>query len=490
MASFTNSIPIPSLNPSISTTSSEFLNTLSNDLSWLLDNTEDCDVILQVGQEPNIRKFYAHIALLRARSSYFRLALSKEWAKREEDGLVLFHKPNIYPEIFEEILKYIYKGTVDLDEQNGRNLLNLLTAGDELMLDQFCSYIQAFLIERKFEWLEENLVDVLRTTQNYNNCTALREHCLELIAERPASIFRSEGFVSLDKELLISLLKRDDLEMDEVEIWNYVVKWGISNTPDLLELDKEKWTEENYEALSDTLSQYIPLIRFFDISSSDFYDWVRPYDKILPKDLNEDIVRYHFKPGSIPHSIVLPPRDQGMNLDSLIIKPIHARLICGWIDGKDILGPTYVKATYDFRLLVRGTRDGFDATTFHTRCDRKGATVVVMKLEGSGEILGGYNAAYWRTGAVYIQSDKSFIFSLRDGKNLQEVRLSRVKDSSSAMYGHTSYGPHFGTADLRMYSLFNNSENCSCQQASYYKSITEQVRFAAEEYEVFQVVQK
>lgn len=88
-----------------SSASSEFLNTLSNDLSWLLENIEDCDVALQVGREPNVRNFYAHIALLRARSSYFRVALSKEWAKRDENGLILFRKPNISPEVFEEILK-------------------------------------------------------------------------------------------------------------------------------------------------------------------------------------------------------------------------------------------------------------------------------------------------------------------------------------------------------------------------------------------------
>ncbi|CAG8763710.1 32218_t:CDS:2 [Gigaspora margarita] len=210
----------------------------------------------------------------------------------------------------------MYKGKIELGGQDGQNLLNLLTAGDELMLDEFCNYIQNFLIQQKFEWLEENLVEVLRITGNCSSCTALREYYL-----------------------------------------------------------------------------------------------------------NEDILKYHLKPGSIPRSIVLPPRDQGMNLDSLIIKPIHARLICGWIDGKNIL-------------------------------------------------------------------DKSFIFSLGDGKNLQEVKLSRVRDSATSMYGHTSYGPHFGTADLRMYSPFNNKENCSCQQASYFRTVTEHVRFAVEEYEVFQVVPK
>ncbi|CAJ0866840.1 3268_t:CDS:2 [Entrophospora sp. SA101] len=422
----------------------EFLSKLSNDISWLLHNSDDCDVLIQVGEEPNSKGFPCHIAILRARSSYFRRALSKDWSKREPDGLVYFFKPNVQPEMFE---KYIYCASMDFSEEDEETLLKLLTLGDELMLDQYCIQIQHFLIGNKYEWLEENLVETLRITNNCNSCTLLRNHCLELIAEKPASIFRSEGFISLEEELLVSALK-------------------------------------------ETLSQCIPLIRYFSVASSDYYDHIIPFKKILPPELNDDILRYHLKPGSIPNSMALPPRDQGMNLDSLIIKPSHARIICNWIDGRDIVTPTFTKATYDFRLLVRGSSDGFDASKFHARCDRKGATVVFIRIENSGEIIGGYNSAYWRTGAIYIHSDKSFLFSLGDGKKLQNAILSRIRDSPNAMYGHTSYGPHFGTSDLRMYTPFNNKENCSCQPGSYYKPITENVRFSAGEYEVFQLIPK
>nr|CAG8452105.1 119_t:CDS:1 [Entrophospora candida] len=379
---------------------------------------------------------------------------------------------------------------MDFSEEDEETLLKLLTLGDELMLDQYCIQIQHFLIGNKYEWLEENLVETLRITNNCNSCTLLRNHCLELIAEKPASIFRSEGFISLEEELLVSLLRRDDIEMEEIEIWNYMIRWGIANTLGLVAIDIKNWTDANYRALKETLSQCIPLIRYFSVASSDYYDHIIPFKKILPPELNDDILRYHLKPGSIPNSMALPPRDQGMNLDSLIIKPSHARIICNWIDGRDIVTPTFTKATYDFRLLVRGSSDGFDASKFHARCDRKGATVVFIRIENSGEIIGGYNSAYWRTGAVYIHSDKSFLFSLGDGKKLQNAILSRIRDSPNAMYGHTSYGPHFGTSDLRMYTPFNNKENCSCQPGSYYKPITENVRFSAGEYEVFQLIPK
>ncbi|CAJ0650255.1 15223_t:CDS:2 [Entrophospora sp. SA101] len=386
----------------------EFLSKLSNDISWLLHNSDDCDVLIQVGEEPNSKGFPCHIAILRARSSYFRRALSKDWSKREPDGLVYFFKPNVQPEMFE---KYIYCASMDFSEEDEETLLKLLTLGDELMLDQYCIQIQHFLIGNKYEWLEENLVETLRITNNCNSCTLLRNHCLELIAEKPASIFRSEGFISLEEELLVSLLRRDDIEMEEIEIWNYMIRWGIANTLGLVAIDIKNWTDANYRALKETLSQCIPLIRYFSVASSDYYDHIIPFKKILPPELNDDILRYHLKPGSIPNSMALPPRDQGMNLDSLIIKPSHARIICNWIDGRDIVTPTFTKATYDFRLLVRGSSDGFDASKFHA-------------------------------------------------------------------------------SDLRMYTPFNNKENCSCQPGSYYKPITENVRFSAGEYEVFQLIPK
>lgn len=42
------------------------------------------------------------------------------------------------------------------------------------------------------------------------------------------------------------------------------------------------------------------------------------------------------------------------------------------------------------QLLYRGTSDGFDAATFHDRCDNKGATLTVIErvydADGDGDI--------------------------------------------------------------------------------------------------------
>ncbi|CAG8845454.1 28430_t:CDS:1, partial [Racocetra persica] len=81
----------------------EFYESLSTDFNQLLEESDDYDMIIYVGKEPNVKKFYAHTVILRARSTYFRRALSRDWAKKE-NGSIVFQKPNITKDVFLFIL--------------------------------------------------------------------------------------------------------------------------------------------------------------------------------------------------------------------------------------------------------------------------------------------------------------------------------------------------------------------------------------------------
>ena|ERR1051325_9153845 len=78
---------------------------LIRDISRLYEDSDDCNVQIQVGHGSNVRVFKAHSVILRARSSYFRAALSSNWAKKDGDYMIL-HQPNISPIVFEIILRY------------------------------------------------------------------------------------------------------------------------------------------------------------------------------------------------------------------------------------------------------------------------------------------------------------------------------------------------------------------------------------------------
>jgi hypothetical protein len=70
----------------------------------MLDDADDYNVIIQVGENQNTKEFRAHSVILRARSSYFKGALSANWITKQ-NNMIIFNKPNITPTVFDMILK-------------------------------------------------------------------------------------------------------------------------------------------------------------------------------------------------------------------------------------------------------------------------------------------------------------------------------------------------------------------------------------------------
>ncbi|CAG8447512.1 5184_t:CDS:1, partial [Dentiscutata heterogama] len=78
---------------------------LLRDIGQLFQDADDYNVQILVGQAPNIRIFKAHSVILRARSFYFRAALSVNWARTDpSNAMITLKKPNISPIVFELIL--------------------------------------------------------------------------------------------------------------------------------------------------------------------------------------------------------------------------------------------------------------------------------------------------------------------------------------------------------------------------------------------------
>ena len=72
--------------------------------------------------------------------------------------------------------------------------------------------------------------------------------------------------------------------MGKLQVWEYVLKWGLSQNPELSS-DPEEFSKEDFNALKNTLQQCIPFIKFYNLTSREFLDNVFPYKKILPKEL-------------------------------------------------------------------------------------------------------------------------------------------------------------------------------------------------------------
>ncbi|RIB27674.1 hypothetical protein C2G38_1722544 [Gigaspora rosea] len=141
---------------------------------------------------------------------------------------------------------------------------------------------------------------------------------------------------------------------------------------------------------------------------------------------------------------------------------------------------------YEFKLLFRGSRDGVSGKDFHKLCDNIPGTVVIVKINSTDEILGGYNPLVWKFGGGhrYVTTADSFIFSLKNGEMNQSI-LSRVSGPSQAVfYSFESRGPWFSN-DLAM----DHSKGWHCNQQAYDKCIRSAGgMFSIDEFEVFKSV--
>ena len=83
----------------------KFLPKLSENLLEILNDDEYYDVTIEVGNDPYVKIFKAHMLILNYRSPYLRRILSTN--KKKNDGTLVHIKlPNILPEIFQIILRY------------------------------------------------------------------------------------------------------------------------------------------------------------------------------------------------------------------------------------------------------------------------------------------------------------------------------------------------------------------------------------------------
>ena len=89
------------------------------------------------------------------------------------------------------------------------------------------------MIDNQTKWIQENYVEVLNAVYRLVNCKQLKDYCLDSICEDPKSLFNSPNFLKLGKSILLELIKRDYLRMDEIKLWNYLIKWGIAQTTEL-----------------------------------------------------------------------------------------------------------------------------------------------------------------------------------------------------------------------------------------------------------------
>ena len=114
-----------------------------------------------------------------------------------------------------------------------------------------------------------------------------------------------------------------------------------------------------------------------------------------------------------------------------------------------------------FKLLYRGSRDGFGSKDFHKQCDNKGRTVVIIE-NTIGNKFGGFASVPWTSSGNAVKSEESkssFLFSVDKKQKL----LYNSERNDNVLFHNPDYGPTFGTtAALRISDGCNKAINNEC----------------------------
>ncbi|XP_068680955.1 uncharacterized protein [Montipora foliosa] len=215
---------------------------------------------------------------------------------------------------------------------------------------------------------------------------------------------------------------------------------------------------------------------------------VVPEDKIIRRELLTEAEFYQVQ------GIIEELKANPFN-DSSILSMEQRQVLTDWLKG------SLTSAGQNYALIYRASRDGWGATHFHSRCDRKGPTVTVVR--SGNYIFGGYTEQNWEAAAsgIYKRDPNSFLFSLVNPSGLKPAKLPLIPGKEgSAIYCNSSYGPVFGSNTPNSYfdlSIGNNSNQSNTNYASpnnCYKCpegqnannfLVGNYQFAASEIEVF-----
>lgn len=153
-------------------------------------------------------------------------------------------------------------------------------------------------------------------------------------------------------------------------------------------------------------------------------------------------------------------------------------------------------------LLYRGTRDGFDASDFHWKCDGQGKTLVLVK-NASGHVFGGFASMPWRRPSFGVnkRAPGSFLFTLTNMYGTQPTRFPlKSERDGSAVHHEIMYGPVFGdcsdlviesdcNANTGSFTNFPSSyKDSTWKGSSIFSSDTETNHFQVQEIEVFRII--
>lgn len=218
---------------------SQSIQQLQNDLEYLLNNPELSDIVfLLKTQNGEPKKLFAHKLILCQRCEYFKVMFSSGMMEATENQVII---DDISYEVFLSLMRYIYCGKLSFRDEDAIYLLAAmnqfgLSEAKKMMKDYF---VKKLNIENACLLLEE---------AEMHEAKELVSCVLKFVEQNTQAVILSKGFEMLSIETMILLLKQNNLTIDELELFEAVVRWAKA---------KAQQSNEDYKEYLKAVIEYI-----------------------------------------------------------------------------------------------------------------------------------------------------------------------------------------------------------------------------------------
>ncbi|KAJ5079956.1 pep-cterm sorting domain-containing protein [Anaeramoeba ignava] len=392
------------------------LEKLSNDLKNLFQNQnqnekeEESYFDFEIICEQNQISFKTHKSILSSRSEYFKSLFNSKMKEYQENKLIL---KDVSSSILFPILNYFYSGKIEINLENA---------------------IEILIFSSKY------LIDELIEIYNFEK------------------FIKTSFFLELEENHLNSILSNDYIPINEIEIFQSLIKWGKHKSN--INQKNQELEKEEKEKIKNQISNIINKIRFIDFTKKELKDTLK--EDLIPNQISQKLIQFQklqknkeklnqFIEKENQNSFIFKSRFHFLTESTIIEEKEHFNLIKEWINDNEFFSK--------MKLGFSTKKEGFDCRKWHSKCDDKGKTLIIIKTKDN-YIFGGFTSIgyisdksqwshnYGNNG--YIPDPNSFIFSLRNDKNDRKPEKFPTQPSKTnyAIYYHLPYGPNFGGVNV------------------------------------------
>lgn len=377
-------------------------------LEFLLASGTHSDVTLVVGREG--KQFKVHRLILAMRSPVFEDLLVLNPVSKS--GVLPLRDDS--PWAFYWLLDHIYTDKREID--NMELALQILGLADKYMVasayDTSIRYLQTVVKRNNVLKIYKFLVHLFADNDS------LRSLCKGVFLDNGNAVLVSPALMDLTPEAMSQLLKEPLTITSETVIFNALVKWGQAQ----LKLQGKPSTPSD---LRKEIIQFLPLIRFYTMTSDEFVQHVLTTDVLTP-DESVYMLKHIAKPHAEPVSFTPLGKSLHINTSresraSPITKDRMRTCLCEGVSRTWLREPSYqfhlVSSDNIVLLAVKVQLDGGaeDVQLEIRKEDAKSA--VLASAEGRGANISFKNPVHLREAVPYV-------FTLQ------------VTDSATALYGN------------------------------------------------------